>query len=98
MHDELPILTAPIDATSRRLGIGLTKTKQLIKCGIFETITIGHRRLVLQSSVERYLAEQRGKSTDGRRNPRAMDRVTERRRELRRQREAAALADGGDAA
>jgi hypothetical protein len=95
MSEPLPILTAAIEVTARRLGIGQTKCKELINCGILETITIGCRRLVLQSSVEQYIDSLRGKTTDGRRNPAAMKKEIARRRELRRQREAAAAAGDG---
>jgi hypothetical protein len=41
MTVELPILSAPIPATARSLGIGMTKTKELIRDRILETVAIG---------------------------------------------------------
>jgi hypothetical protein len=83
--EDLPILAAPIRATARRLGCGETKTKELIKRGILEIIHIDKRTLVLQVSVERYIESLRGKSVDGRRNPTAMEKAIEARRQRRRE-------------
>jgi hypothetical protein len=64
----LPILAAPIPEIARILGLGETTTKRLIGEGALETIAVGHRRLVLYASAERYIASLRGQPTDPRRN------------------------------
>ncbi len=76
---ELPILAAPIPATARSMGLGETKLKELIRDGILETVVIGHRRLVLFVSVQRYIESLRDQPADPRRNQ-AVPKAGERRR------------------
>jgi hypothetical protein len=53
------LLAVPIKTTADALGIGLTKTWELVKQGKLETIAIGTRRLVLFASIERLIEELR---------------------------------------
>jgi hypothetical protein len=46
----------------------MTKTKELIRDGTLETIAIGHRRLVLFESAQRYVESLRDQPNDPRRN------------------------------
>ena len=55
---ELEALTVPVRTGSKALGIGLTKTWELIKSGELATVRIGRRRLVVVSSL-RKLAQVR---------------------------------------
>jgi hypothetical protein len=52
-------LAITIKTTGDVLGIGLTKTWELVKEGKLETIAIGTRRLVLFASIERLVEELR---------------------------------------
>ena len=47
-----PLLES-IPKTARRLDIGRTKTYELIKTGLLESVKIGKRRLVVVASTER---------------------------------------------
>jgi hypothetical protein len=61
-------LAAPIPKAAGILGLGESKTKQLIRDRTLETVAIGRRRLVLYESMERYIQSLRGKPADARRN------------------------------
>jgi hypothetical protein len=65
---DFPILTASMPKAAQMAGIGLTKAKQLVRDGIWETITVGHRRLVLVESIRRDIESRRGQGGDPRRN------------------------------
>ena len=78
MTTEIPILAASIPVTAHSLGLGMTKTKELIRDGTLETIAIGHRRLVLFASAQRYIESLRGQQGDPRRN-KAVPKAGERR-------------------
>ncbi len=49
-------LTITVDEFCGMIGIGRTKTYELMKDGTLETIAIGRRRLIKMSSVEALLA------------------------------------------
>jgi len=57
-----PVLCGRLDA-ARMLGLGTTKTDELIATGVLETVRIGARRLVKVASVMR-LAEIEANHTD----------------------------------
>jgi hypothetical protein len=65
---KLQPLAMPIPRTADVIGHGITKTKELIRDGILETVVSGHRRLVLYASAERYIESLRGQGGDPRRN------------------------------
>lgn len=46
-----------INETAHALGIGRTKTYELIADGVLKTITIGRRRLVKAESIDLMLAD-----------------------------------------
>jgi excisionase family DNA binding protein len=75
---ELPILAAPIPKAADILGIRESKLRELIRDGALETIAIGCRRLILYSSLQRFVESLRGQPNDPRRN-RAVAKAGERR-------------------
>ena len=56
MKNDEPLVCSVKDA-ARRLGIGTTKTYELISEGLLETITIGSRRLVKLSSITKLVED-----------------------------------------
>jgi hypothetical protein len=75
-HD---ILTAPISAFQRISGLGQSLIKEMITRGELETVTIGHRRLVVVDSWRRLIAQKVTEpKTDVRRNPEALDQAQRR--------------------
>lgn len=46
-----------VEEAAKRLGIGKTKTKELIACGHLGSVTVGRRRLVPAEAIEAYVAE-----------------------------------------
>jgi hypothetical protein len=77
--EELPILAVTIPRAANIVGVGESTLKGLIRDGVVETITIGHRRLALFSSLERLIESRRGQGGDPRRND-AVPKAGERRR------------------
>jgi hypothetical protein len=65
---DFPILAAPLPKAAQMAGIGLTKAKELVRDGHWETITIDHRRLVIVESIRRDIESRRGQAGDPRRN------------------------------
>ena len=57
LSDEAPPpISYPIEAAMRRLAIGRTKLYELIASGELDTYTIGKRRYVSRSAIERFIA------------------------------------------
>lgn len=56
MSDQLLL---PITEAANRLGIGRTKTYELIATGELEAVHIGRRRLVAADSIEAYVRRLR---------------------------------------
>jgi excisionase family DNA binding protein len=55
-EDQMTRLAITVDEFCGMIGIGRTKTYELIKDGSLETVAIGRRRLIKMSSVEALLA------------------------------------------
>jgi excisionase family DNA binding protein len=55
LNEHLPPMLCGVADTARTLGIGRTKTYQLISDNLLETVTIGSRRLVKVSSIKRLI-------------------------------------------
>lgn len=53
----MEVLCVSISSASVSLGIGRTKTYDLINRGVLKTTTIGKRRLVLTSSIRALIEE-----------------------------------------
>lgn len=57
-----PVLCGRLEA-AKMLGLGATKTDELISCGVLETVRIGARRLVKIKSVRRLAGDIEPPST-----------------------------------
>lgn len=53
--DESQRMALPVRETAHGLGIGATKTRELIARGDLESIRIGRRVLVPRASIEKYI-------------------------------------------
>lgn len=53
---DAPPISYPIEAAMRRLAIGRTKLYELIASGELDTYTVGKRRFVSHSAIERFIA------------------------------------------
>jgi excisionase family DNA binding protein len=53
-------LTIRIAEFCSLVGLGKTKTYELINSGVLETITIGRRRLITMASAEALIARKKG--------------------------------------
>ena len=52
----------PLKDTAHIIGIGLTKTYELLNSGDLETVRIGRRRLVTADSIKRLIERLRGEA------------------------------------
>ncbi len=60
-------LTITLAQTRERLGLGRTKTHQLVRAGEFEKLTVGRRVLITASSVSAFIERRLRATRDGER-------------------------------
>lgn len=51
-----------VPEAGRRIGLGRTKTWELVRTGRLETVRVGRRRLVPVDAIDTYVAELRAAS------------------------------------
>src|SRR5215472_9727195 len=52
-------LLAPVDEAARIVGVGISSMWAFVKAGKVETVSLGHRRLIVLESLRRFIDERR---------------------------------------